>query len=233
MTRTDTSRRDVLRLLAATPFTFLVPSCTEDVAPSESVSTGDEASAMPSTLSSARDPLVVPTERPADWDAVAFNTARANAGAAPATYLASINGPDGGTAHVGKHLPFVPAPEGYAVPAGMLPLMWGDPSKGHARHPNAVRSDANQQQGHWYDRIELSLAREGAGHGRLSRYPEWPGELSAGFAVQGGGAITDEDGKKTVYLAALPEGAGPGDVVRVVAHCLTHGEYVDFVTVPG
>ena len=50
-------------------------------------------------------------------------------------------------------------------------------------------------------------------------------------AVAGGGDITAESGKNTVYLCKLPDGLQKGDTVRIWAHCLTHGEYVDFIEV--
>jgi hypothetical protein len=68
-----------------------------------------------------------------------------------------------------------------------------------------------------------------------SRYSEWPGispDDNGAYAVFGGGEITDDAGKNTIYLAALPPGVVSGDTVRIWAHCLTHGEYVDFITVP-
>ena len=45
-----------------------------------------------------------------------------------------------------------------AVRAGMIALMWGDPAKGHAKHPNAVRNETNNGEGHWYDRIAVRKA---------------------------------------------------------------------------
>ena len=45
---------------------------------------------------------VLPWEKPADWDPLAFNRKRGNAGAIPASYLSDINGPDGDTKHVGE-----------------------------------------------------------------------------------------------------------------------------------
>ena len=67
-------------------------------------------------------------------------------------------------------------------------------------------------------------------------YASWPagGEGDAGgYAVLGGGDITADGGRDTVYLARLPADVKPGDTVRVHAHCLYHGEYVDFVQLPG
>jgi hypothetical protein len=33
------------------------------------------------------------------------------------------------------------------------------------------------------------------------------------------------------FVAALPDDVAPGDTIRIYAHCLTHGEYVDFMTI--
>ena len=74
-------------------------------------------------------------------------------------------------------------------------------------------------------------ATEGEAITQRSVYPEWPG--GEGYAVLGGGDITADAGKNTVYLAALPSDVRPGDLVRIHANCLTHGEYVDFLVVPG
>jgi hypothetical protein len=112
--------------------------------------------------------------------------------------------------------------------------MWGDPAKGHAKHPNAVRSEANKNQGHWYNWIKIRKATDGEAEELQSLYPEWPGttdEQKKQYVVQGGGDITAESGKNTVYLTGLPKDCKPGDTIRIWAHCLTHGEYVDFMTI--
>jgi hypothetical protein len=172
---------------------------------------------------------------PEAWDAVAWNRVRGNAGAIPDTYLPDINGPDGDAQHLGKHLPWVPADIAASTP-GMLPILWGDPEKGHARHPNAVRAEANGWEGHWYNWIRVRKAAEGDDVEELeSRYSDWPGtapEDTGAYAVFGDGDITEDGGKNTIYLAALPSDVRSGDLVRIWAHCLTHGEYVDFVRVP-
>jgi hypothetical protein len=169
------------------------------------------------------------------WDAVAYNRDRGNEGFIPATYLADINGPTGATDHLGKHLPWVPDTNGAAVPEGFLAIMWGDPAKGHAKHPNAVRSEANNFEGHWYNWIRVRKATDDAAEELESSYSEWPGIAESdngAYAVYGGGEITEDAGKNTIYLAALPADVRSGDTVRVWAHCLTHGEYVDFLVVP-
>ena len=176
---------------------------------------------------------VLPWEKPADWDPLAFNRKRGNAGAIPASYLSDINGPDGDTKHVGKHLPYVPQVASGQTPKGFLALMWGDPKRGYARHPNAVRSAANKNQGHWYDWIKIRKATRGQVTEMRSTYSSWPtiGPHDNGaYAAFGGGEVTADKGRNTIYFAALPPDVAPGDTLRVWAHCLTHGEYVDFIT---
>ncbi|MBK8588387.1 MAG: hypothetical protein IPN77_04495 [Sandaracinaceae bacterium] len=209
----------------------------------EPTSTPDRApTAMPilepvaPTETPAAEPPSVPLERPAGWDALAFNKRRGNAGAIPASYLDDINGPDGDARHLGKHLPFLPALDpGVVVPAGMLAIMWGDPTKGYARHPNAASTEENPE-GHWYNWIRLRKATAGDTREVESHYRSWPavepGDDGAYTALEGDDPARD-GGENTVYLAQLPPDVVPGDLVRVHAHCLTHGEYVDFVQLPG
>lgn len=182
----------------------------------------------------AKDQL--PRVREPSWDAIAFNRARGNAGAIPESYRGKINGPDGVAQHLGKHLPFVPKlPSTVPVPAGMMALMWGDPALGHARHPNAPVSPALPT-GHWYDWIRVRRATDREAEERESRFSSWPHASPADrgqlVALAGEDPAADE-GRNTVYVVALPEATQPGEWVRIHAHCLTHGEYVDFVRVPG
>ena len=68
-----------------------------------------------------------------------------------------------------------------------------------------------------------------------SHYRGWPAVLPAdngAYAAREGDDPAAADGKNTVYLAELPPDVSPGDWVRVHAHCLTHGEYVDFLQLP-
>lgn len=216
-------RRSFLQRLAiSTGAVILMPAVSRCGAP-------QAASAAPEV----RDPNEpVRTEGPA-WDAISYNRDRGNAGFIPATYQAAINAETGPKEALGKHLPYIPTIG--SVPAGFIPLMWGDPSKGHARHPNAVKSEANNHVGHWYNWIKVRKADEGSTEELQSSYSDWPGTLPAdngAYAVFGEGDITADSGKNTIYLAALPAGVKSGDRVRIWAHCLTHGEYVDFVTVP-
>jgi hypothetical protein len=225
---TPIDRRAFLRVLgsgsAALVLAPLTTACSSSAAP---------ASGAASAGGEAADPLAIPLSKPARWEPIAFNRARGHAGAIPESYWPSIDGDDGAANHLGKHLPYIPTAADATAPEGMVAIMWGDPEKGHARHPNAVRSDANQGEGHWYNWIEIREATDDDAPSARSTYPEWPGDADGGFAVAGGGELTDDGGKNTVYLAALPAGVGPGDTVRIYAHCLTHGEYVDFLVLPG
>ena len=178
-------------------------------------------------------PSVPPTAKPEGWDPIAYNKERGNAGAIPDGYHKSINGEGGDAKHLGKHLPFQPKLEAKMVPDGFVALMWGDPDKGHAKHPNAAKGPANNNEGHWYNWIRVRKAGEGEAEELSSEYSDWPGiaEGDTGkYAVFGGGKIEDDGGKNTIYLAGLPKDLKAGDTIRVWAHCLTHGEYVDFLT---
>lgn len=187
----------------------------------------------PSGTPAGGDATAVPSTKPEGWDPIAYNKARGNAGKIPETYHASINGPDGVKKHLGKHLPYVPEVDAKLVPEGYLAIMWGDPKKGYARHPNAAKSEANKE-GHWYNWIEVRKAVEGEAEAQKSEYPTWPatGDVkAAGYLVEGDKPMDAEKGIHTIYLAKLPAGVKKGDEVRIWAHCLTHGEYVDFLTV--
>lgn len=173
----------------------------------------------------------VPVVRPDNWDPIAFNRARGNAGAIPESYHASINGPDGVTAHLGKHLPYwVEADD---APEGYKPVMWGDPAKGHAMHPNARPDESNNNEGHWYNWIKVRKAVAGEAQETKSTFSGWPSadEGDSGRYLALGGDIEAENGKNTIYLIGMPSDLAAGDTVRIWAHCLTHGEYVDFLTV--
>lgn len=225
-----TTRRQFLRHLAtASGAVVLVPAVSRCAAPSAGAPTAGEAAGA------AAGELAIPLTRAADWDPMAYNRARGLAGAIPDSYLGDITGPDGDAQHLGKHLPYVPAIDAERMPADMLAIMWGDPAKGHAKHPNAVRSEANNHEGHWYNWIRVRKATAADAEELQSAYSEWPGVLpedNGAYAVFGGGDITAESGKNTIYLAALPSDVQSGDWVRIHAHCLTHGEYVDFLQVP-
>ncbi len=199
-----------------------------------SVGGGTSSGGAASPASSASAGAAIPRAKPAAWDPIAFNRDRGNAGAIPESYRAQINGADGATAHLGKHLPYVPEMPAGAVAAGMLAIMWGDPAKGHAKHPNAAPSESNPT-GHWYNWIRVRKATDDEAQEAESRFSAWPAAGSGDngrYAAREGTDPAADSGKNTVYLVALPPDVRPGDTVRVYAHCLTHGEYVDFVTIP-
>ena len=239
---TNSRRAFVKRLATATGAMVLLPkvvSCSASSTGTTSGSTSGSSAGAESTVQSgvqsAADPLAVPQAKPADWDAIAFNRARGNAGAIPESYLSDVNGPDGELKHLGKHLPYVPNLDSGVAPVaeGMLAIMWGDPSKGHAMHPNAAPTEENPD-GHWYDWIRVRKASAEAAEVE-SRFSGWPavGDQDNGaYAALEGEDPTADAGKNTVYLVQLPPDVRSGDVIRIHAHCLTHGEYVDFLQVP-
>ena len=223
----ESTRRDLLKQLGAllgavvlTP-TSIGCSSTQNPAPG----TGPSAA--------AGAPMPLPRARPADWDAIAFNRARGNAGAVPETYRAQINGPDAERQHIGKHLPYVPTLSADAVPAGMIGLMFGDPSLGRTRHPNDAIGESAPR-GHWFSWVKIRKATDEDAPEAESRFGAWPTPPPDGgrFIPQEGTDLTADHGKNTVYLVTLPAGVAPGDVIRVHAHCISHGEYVEFITVP-
>lgn len=169
-----------------------------------------------------------------DWDPVRFNRDRGNAGAIPASYLADINGPDGEKKHIGKHLPYIADIDPLMVPKGFIPLMWGNPSFGYTPHPNAVAGASNNHQGHWYNWIRIRKATLWYAQTAESTFSDWPipKETDNGaYAAKDVKDITIDKGIHTIYLAQLPPDVKKGDIIRIWAHCLTHGEYIDFVQV--
>lgn len=174
----------------------------------------------------------LPLAPPTDWDPIAFNRARGLSGFIPASYQDDISGPDGDKKHLGKHLPYVPGSlAADKVGEGELGLMWGDPSKGYAKHPNAAPSETTPE-GHYYNWVKVMIA------GRPETEVEtlfkgWPKTLDGSTGRLTG--LEGEDpaadgGRNSVYVVRRPQDVGAGTVLRVWAHCLTHGEYVDFVT---
>lgn len=230
-----TTRRDVLELLAAaTGASVLAPLAVGCGSSSSTASEPAGSGGSEGGEQVAVDPLAIPVTRPEGWDPIAFNRDRGNAGAIPEDYRDEINGPDGELVHLGKHLPYVPTLPAGAVPAGMIALMWGDPSLGRTRHPNAPPSETVPT-GHWYDWIRIRKATADGAVEATSTYGAWPAVLDTDngrIVAQEGTDPTADQGKNTVYLAQLPEGLASGDVIRIHASCLTHGEYVDFLTLP-
>lgn len=217
--RPTSSRRDFLRLTTLAGATVLAPaafSCVKE----------------DGTQSPEQNALTIPKKAPTDWNPIAFNKSRGNKGAIPKSYHESINGADGDKKHLGKHLPYtVVHPE---IPAGSIALMWGDPSKGHAKHPNAGKSDKNPE-GHWYNWIRVRKATDAEAQEVESKYSAWPvigGQDNGAYLAEQGDDPAADSGKSTIYLAKLPDDVKPGDMVRIHAHCLTHGEYVDFLKFP-
>jgi hypothetical protein len=175
----------------------------------------------------------IPLIKPEKWDPITYNRERGNQGAIPKSYLPSVNGATGEKDHLGKHLPYIPKIDPKLIPAGFLPIMWGDPAKGHAKHPNAPRTKENPE-GHWYNWIRARKAVAGDAQELESRYSDWPktkeGDNGAYIAFGGGDPAADS-GKNTIYLVKIPDDVKKGEMIRIWAHCLTHGEYVDFLTV--
>lgn len=222
----SSNRRDFLKTTAAGAGLVLLSPVA--------ISCGGASQEDTQPIAGAIPPL--PTSLPADWDPIVFNRERGNAGAIPELYHAAINGPDGATKHIGKHLPYLAPVEPTLVGAGYLPIMWGDPAKGYAQHPNDAQNDETGFAGHWFTWVRVRKATSGEAEERETRFDNWPipGAGSTGtFSVLGGGGITANSGKNTIYKVSLPGDVGPGDTVRVCGYCLNHGEYVDFLTLRG
>jgi hypothetical protein len=233
----DTSdRREFLRQLAvATGAVVVLPSAISCTGGSGEQGAPATDAAQPNGVALMEDKVIeVPLAVPADWDPVVFNRERGNAGAIPEFYLDDINGPDGVPKHLGKHLPYVPAVDASLVPEGHLALMWGDPDKGYAMHPQSPEGSEAYPVGHWFNWIRVRKAVDGDAEEEESAFTAWP-ESAYGdtghFVAADGGDITADSGKHTVYLVKLPADVAPGDTVRIYGHCLYHGEYVDFLTV--
>lgn len=174
----------------------------------------------------------IPFRRPTDWDPIAYNRKRGNAGAIPRYYLPEINGPDGDTAHIGKHLPYIPDLDMPVIAQGYLPIMWGDPAEGFTPHPNAKPGPSNRFQGHWYNWIRIRKAVNHYAPSVTTTFSWWPKTAPGDSGIYRFlGGHPDPKGTNAVYLAKLPPDIKPGDWVRIHAHCLTHGEYIDFLRV--
>jgi hypothetical protein len=228
-------RREFIRTLTASGAVMIGGPTLLGCASGGSKQTKQETApaAEPAAAPARRAPVdsfeVPPTARPADWDPIDYNRRRGDAGFIPKEYMAQIHNPDGVGKHLGKHLPWVARPAGQALPAGVLPLAWGDPKLGYAKHPNAPRTDAKPE-GHWYNWIRV--AAEGDPRSEVTTtFDDWPNPTTAAIVGLEGDDPAADGGRNAVYLATLPAGVKTGDWVRVWAHCLTHGEYVDFVQV--
>jgi len=219
----------------------VAPQETPEVTPEAPPPAPEDLCAQLPQAEPAADLLAVPLVPGEAWDPIAFNRIRGNAGAIPPTYLDDVNGPDGTAVHLGKHLPYlVPRPEGVDLedPAQWLAIMWGDPSLGYTPHPNAPRSATNHYEGHWYNWIQIRKAIDGPADEVTTRFSDWPTQGANDdptlgiYASAAPHIITDDAGVHTIYLVRLPADVVSGDTVRIWAHCLTHGEYVDFLQVP-
>ena len=171
----------------------------------------------------------LPLSKPTDWDEIAFNTQRALAGAAPASYHGAIQSDGGDKKHVGKHLPYLVGD--IAAPAGYVAVMIGDAAKGYARHPNAAAEKEIGEIGHWYDWIKIRPAIDAKAEEVTSVYSAWPQTAASDngkIVPVSGKSFADNGGRETVYLAQLPKGVKQGDMLRVIGHCNKHGDYVGF-----
>ncbi len=228
----EQDRREFLKQLASvTGSVVLLPVVT--ACDGGGKGKGGKSPASKPAKSGGAEMIKVSPTKPEGWDPVAWNKKRGLAGAIPESYHASITGKDGDKKHLGKHLPYIPKLEAKLVPAGFIALMWGDPDKGYAMHPNAPKTKDNPD-GHWYNWIKVRKAVKGEAKELQSTYTNWPevGEDSTGkYVTPDGKPVTENGGRNTVYLAALPKDVKKGDTIRIWAHCLTHGEYVDYIKV--
>ena len=226
-------RREFLRMLAtATGALVVLPMATSCRPSPGSSGAGGEKAGGPGVRLVEGGILNIPRVPPDDWDPVAFNKIRGNQGAIPASYLPKINAVDGVPKHLGKHLPYRPQIDVALVPKGYLAIMWGDPFRGWAKHPQSPKGSENYPRGHYYDWIRIRRAVESEVEEVESRFCSWPepGEADSGlFVASDGGSLESDGGRNTVYIAKLPEDLVSGDTNRVYGHCLYHGEYVDFL----
>ncbi len=226
-------RRDFLKAAAlGVPALSLGSIACAKKTPPPQKSAPPAGGSQPAAAAALPEPPPPPASQPSHWDAVAYNLQRGANGAIPESYMKKIQAADGIQKHLGKHLPYRPQTISAAVPAGFLPVMWGDPAKGFAMHPNAGKSEKNPE-GHWYNWIKVAI--DGKPDTEIvTKFDNWPQTSSAvnGKLVDAEGKeITAERSKQTVYLAELPKGLSGEVRLRVWAHCLTHGEYLDFLTV--
>ncbi|MCP4600396.1 MAG: hypothetical protein GY847_07670 [Proteobacteria bacterium] len=233
---TISDRRVFLKQLAAfTGGAVIAPvvvSCAGASASKQTTGNVPITKSDPVTQSETSGLFDLPLARPQGWDPVSFNRDRGSAGSIPETYLNSIKGPDGIKKHLGKHLPYIPKIDSSLVPKGYIPIMWGDPSMGYTSHPNSPKGDEAYPIGHWYNWVRIRKATEKQAEEADSIFSNWPApedEDSGRFEVFGDADITENSGKNTIYLAALPSDVNKGDIVRIHGHCLYHGEYIDFI----
>lgn len=200
------------------------------------------APALAAACGGARPAPIDPAERaayalppvtpPAGWDPIAYNLARGRVGYIPPDYLAEVKGPGGFAVIVGEHLGYAVQHEAVKLSEGRLALMFGDPRRGHVRHPNSPRTKSDLV-GHWVDWIRVRAVK--GGEEVETRFDDWP---VCSSLVQGrilprvGNNPADDSGRNSVFVAKLPEGVAVGDQLRIWAHCRSHGEYVDYANLP-
>lgn len=226
-------RREFLRILATiTGAVVVAPMATSCHRSAGSAGASEDKAVGPGGRLADDGMLSLPLSRPDDWDPVAFNKIRGNQGAIPEAYLPKINAADGVAKHLGKHLPYRPRIDAELIPEGYLALMWGNPDRGWARHPQSPKGSENYPRGHWYEWIRVRRATEENAEEAESQFTSWPdsGDGDTGlWAAADGGSLEADGGRNTVYLVKLPTDLVSGDTLRIYGHCLYHGEYVDFV----
>jgi desulfoferrodoxin (superoxide reductase-like protein) len=199
------SRRQFLGMMGTTIVLPIVVGCQQ------------EPEGENDSSSQSLDINKVPSYRPEGWNPIQYNLERGLKGAIPESYHESITGVDGDLLHIGKHIPYLAPIDPTVVPEGYIALMMGDARRGYAQHPNT--------ESHWYDWVKISV--EGASTVYKNEFNAWP---TSNNIISLNGDTSANGGKETVYLVKLPPGASAGDTIRVIAHCSSHGEYVDFIT---
>ena len=212
MNENNRVRRELMKGLALSTGATIVAAC----APEKTLRDYNNEAVLKSE--SGGSTSGVPASRPRGWNPIEFNRNRGlNEGTIPESYHQSINGADGDLLHVGKHLPYLAPVSPELVPEGYVAIMMGDLNRGYAQHPNSEE--------HWYNWIDIGL--EGDSNLYRSRFSAWPDGSNIAL---GGGDVSGNGGKDTIYLIELPPGAKAGLSIRVIANCNKHGQYVDFLS---
>jgi len=224
----DYERREFFKHLAALTGTVVIAPMALGCASANP----KESTVRPIARVDASGAPPIPEVKPDNWDPIVFNRDRGLKGAIPASYYKDINGPDGEKAHLGKHLPYIPPLKATDFPQGYIPIMWGDPAKGYTQHPSAPKFSEGYPIGHWYNWVRIKGSAAGSQEVE-SQFDAWPGAAAdrdaTVFATFGGGDITANSGKNTIYMLNRPGNINEGDTLRIHGHCLYHGECVDFI----